>query len=262
MPFSRSRSFESMTRSLTSWLARNAPDCHSRPSTSVVLPWSTCATIATFRRSARTGISPGYRRPSSETRSRAAVTAPRSAPRAVARRSRRPDARTSRATRRYSGARSAYCCLEERARGRRPSSGRLLWRWNRATSTSIGGSSHTTNSSPSRSRIARVGDRGRGRADHRRVLARRATRASVSDFVAVQRVHPDRGRERRGRSARCAVPAAGRCPRTGRPSRPGRAARRGWIFPEPISPTSTTWRGFDIFLRFSQSWWAGRGPSR
>src|SRR5215218_4046411 len=53
MPFSRSRSIESMTRSATSWLARNAPDCQSILSTSVVLPWSTWATMATLRRSAR-----------------------------------------------------------------------------------------------------------------------------------------------------------------------------------------------------------------
>ena len=53
MPFSRSRSMESMTRSLTSWLARNAPDCQSILSTRVVLPWSTWATMATLRRSAR-----------------------------------------------------------------------------------------------------------------------------------------------------------------------------------------------------------------
>src|SRR3954466_492410 len=53
MPFSRSRSIESITRSPTSWLARNAPDCQSMASTSVVLPWSTCATIATLRRSSR-----------------------------------------------------------------------------------------------------------------------------------------------------------------------------------------------------------------
>src|SRR5436190_22960197 len=56
MPFSRSRSFESITRSLTSWLARNAPDCQSRASTSVVLPWSTWATIARLRRSERAGM--------------------------------------------------------------------------------------------------------------------------------------------------------------------------------------------------------------
>ena len=56
MPFSRSRSIESMTRSATSWLARNAPDCQSIWSTSVVLPWSTWATIATLRRSSRTAI--------------------------------------------------------------------------------------------------------------------------------------------------------------------------------------------------------------
>src|SRR4051794_23592727 len=51
MPFSRSRSIESSTRVATSWPTRNAPDCHSIASTSVVLPWSTCATIATFRMS-------------------------------------------------------------------------------------------------------------------------------------------------------------------------------------------------------------------
>ena len=56
MPFSRSRSIESMTRSLTSWFSRNAPDCQSIASTSVVLPWSTCATIATFRRSVRRAV--------------------------------------------------------------------------------------------------------------------------------------------------------------------------------------------------------------
>ena len=33
--------------------APKAPDCHSIASTSVVLPWSTCATIATLRRSSR-----------------------------------------------------------------------------------------------------------------------------------------------------------------------------------------------------------------
>src|SRR3569833_1311803 len=53
MPFSRSRSIESITRSATSWLARKAPDCQSMASTSVVLPWSTWATIATLRRSLR-----------------------------------------------------------------------------------------------------------------------------------------------------------------------------------------------------------------
>src|SRR4051812_33621482 len=53
MPFSRSRSIESMTRSLTSWFSRNDPDCQSIASTSVVFPWSTCATIATFRSSLR-----------------------------------------------------------------------------------------------------------------------------------------------------------------------------------------------------------------
>ena len=55
MPFSRSRSIESMTRSWTdpssAWCAVKAPDCQSMASTSVVLPWSTCAMIATLRRS-------------------------------------------------------------------------------------------------------------------------------------------------------------------------------------------------------------------
>ena len=56
MPFSRSRSSESSTRSATSWLSRNEPDCQSSASTSVVLPWSTCATMATFRRSSRWAV--------------------------------------------------------------------------------------------------------------------------------------------------------------------------------------------------------------
>src|SRR5262245_28446968 len=42
-----------MTRSATSWFSRNDPDCQSIASTSVVFPWSTCATIATLRRSSR-----------------------------------------------------------------------------------------------------------------------------------------------------------------------------------------------------------------
>ena len=49
MPRSRSRSLESMARSATCWLSRNVPDCFSRRSTSVVLPWSTCAMIAMLR---------------------------------------------------------------------------------------------------------------------------------------------------------------------------------------------------------------------
>jgi len=53
MPFSRSRSIESITRSATSWLVRKAPDCHSILSTSVVLPWSTWAMMATLRMSWR-----------------------------------------------------------------------------------------------------------------------------------------------------------------------------------------------------------------
>ncbi len=56
MPFSRSRSPESMTRSFTDWLSRKAPDCHSMASTNVVLPWSTWATMATLRISSRVCI--------------------------------------------------------------------------------------------------------------------------------------------------------------------------------------------------------------
>ena len=50
MPRSFSRSLESMARSATRWLSRNEPDCLSSASTSVVLPWSTCAMIAILRR--------------------------------------------------------------------------------------------------------------------------------------------------------------------------------------------------------------------
>ena len=48
IPRSRSMSFESMTRSSTTWLSRNVPLCFSSSSTNVVLPWSTWAIIATF----------------------------------------------------------------------------------------------------------------------------------------------------------------------------------------------------------------------
>src|SRR3970040_600324 len=47
--FSRSRSMESITRSGTAWFSRKMPLCQSIASTSVVLPWSTWAMIATFR---------------------------------------------------------------------------------------------------------------------------------------------------------------------------------------------------------------------
>src|SRR3984885_1616493 len=53
MPFSRSRSPESMTRSVISWWAPNAPVWRKRASTRVVLPWSTWATMATLRMSSR-----------------------------------------------------------------------------------------------------------------------------------------------------------------------------------------------------------------
>ena len=48
IPFSRSRSLESITRSGTMKCASMCPDCFSIASTRVVLPWSTCAMIATF----------------------------------------------------------------------------------------------------------------------------------------------------------------------------------------------------------------------
>src|SRR5271165_5799015 len=55
MPRSRSRSFESITRSATRWLSRKAPDCCRSLSTSVVLPWSTWAMMATLRSFIRDG---------------------------------------------------------------------------------------------------------------------------------------------------------------------------------------------------------------
>ena len=56
MPFSRSRSFESIARSSTCWWAPNEPVCQSMASTRVVLPWSTWATIAMLRRSSRVRV--------------------------------------------------------------------------------------------------------------------------------------------------------------------------------------------------------------
>ena len=53
MPRSRSRSLESRMHSPWSWLARNWPDWRSIASTSVVLPWSTWAMMATLRMSSR-----------------------------------------------------------------------------------------------------------------------------------------------------------------------------------------------------------------
>ena len=49
MPRSRSRSFESMTRSATASLARKVPAWRSMASTRVVLPWSTWAMMAMLR---------------------------------------------------------------------------------------------------------------------------------------------------------------------------------------------------------------------
>jgi hypothetical protein len=48
MPRSRSSGLESITRSSTTWFSRNAPAWRSIWSTSVVLPWSTWAMMATF----------------------------------------------------------------------------------------------------------------------------------------------------------------------------------------------------------------------
>src|SRR5438270_1863875 len=49
MPFSRSRSFESIARSCTCSLARKVPVWRKRKSTRVVFPWSTCAMMAMLR---------------------------------------------------------------------------------------------------------------------------------------------------------------------------------------------------------------------
>jgi hypothetical protein len=49
MPRSRSSSFESITRSTWCSLERKVPLCCSMASTSVVLPWSTCAMMAILR---------------------------------------------------------------------------------------------------------------------------------------------------------------------------------------------------------------------
>ena len=53
MPFSRSRSPESSTRSTRAARSPNAPEARSMASTRVVLPWSTCATMAMLRRRGR-----------------------------------------------------------------------------------------------------------------------------------------------------------------------------------------------------------------
>src|SRR4029079_17946145 len=49
IPFSRSRSLESIALSCTCSLARNVPVWRKRKSTSVVLPWSTWAMMAMLR---------------------------------------------------------------------------------------------------------------------------------------------------------------------------------------------------------------------
>src|SRR5262249_2539414 len=85
MPFSRSRSMESMTRLLTSWPSRKAPDCQSIASTSVVLPWSTWATIATLRRSERTGTTELLTKPKGMS-AHCPVPAERAGPRGTSRR--------------------------------------------------------------------------------------------------------------------------------------------------------------------------------
>src|SRR5215216_4612038 len=53
MPFSRSRSMESITRSATCSFSRKIPLCQSMASTRVVLPWSTWAMMARLRTSSR-----------------------------------------------------------------------------------------------------------------------------------------------------------------------------------------------------------------
>src|ERR671915_814186 len=58
MPRSRSWSIESRMRSVSSSWAANTPDWRSMASTSVVLPWSTCAMIATLRMSSRLAMPP------------------------------------------------------------------------------------------------------------------------------------------------------------------------------------------------------------
>ncbi len=57
MPRSRSRSFESIAQSAMTSPVRNCPACRRKPSTSVVLPWSTCAMMAMLRTSRRTAFS-------------------------------------------------------------------------------------------------------------------------------------------------------------------------------------------------------------
>ena len=53
MPRSFSKSFLSSARSATTWCSRKEPDWRSSWSTSVVLPWSTCAMMAMLRMSMR-----------------------------------------------------------------------------------------------------------------------------------------------------------------------------------------------------------------
>src|SRR5207245_2365134 len=60
MPFSRSRSIESMMRSGTDSFWRKRPDCQSMASTRVVLPWSTWAMIAMLRIESRCCIFSSY----------------------------------------------------------------------------------------------------------------------------------------------------------------------------------------------------------
>ena len=55
MPRSRSWSIESITRSVSASCSANTPVWRSTASTSVVLPWSTWAMIATLRMSERSG---------------------------------------------------------------------------------------------------------------------------------------------------------------------------------------------------------------
>ncbi|EUA71061.1 hypothetical protein I540_1254 [Mycobacteroides abscessus subsp. bolletii 1513] len=75
MPFSFSRSPESIRRSTASSpRCESAPDCLSIASTRVVLPWSTCATMATFRKLWVTSANSGSTAHSSRNRRTIGVT--------------------------------------------------------------------------------------------------------------------------------------------------------------------------------------------
>src|SRR5215213_6178814 len=76
MPRSRSKSIESITRSTCCSFSRQVPDWLSIESTSVVLPWSTCAMIATLRTSSLSLCIPYKPLRAARTRLHAKVRAP------------------------------------------------------------------------------------------------------------------------------------------------------------------------------------------